>query len=68
MMRASGICWGEEIFQPERLRLRVCPYGEGIAAEAVDSLDTKVRLRLVKPTNRGDHNQRIFRRGLLDGR
>jgi hypothetical protein len=31
----------EEIFQPEGLRLRVCPGVDSIAAEAVDSHDTR---------------------------
>jgi hypothetical protein len=57
----------QEIFQPERLRLEVCPGVDG-AAEAVDSHDTKVRPRLAK-TDRTivDRNQRIFRRDLFDG-
>jgi hypothetical protein len=41
---------GEEVFQQERLRLRVCPGGEGVTAEAVDSHDTKLRQRLAKAT------------------
>ena len=34
----------ENIFQPGLLGLRVCPGGDGVAAEAVDSPDTKMRL------------------------
>ena len=40
----------ENIFQPEHLRLRVCPGVDGVAAEAVNDRDTKVRLRLAKLT------------------
>ena len=50
---ATGDMMEEEISQPEGLRLRVCPGGEGIAAEAMDSYDIKVRLRLAKPTGQG---------------
>jgi hypothetical protein len=43
-----GDLLGKEVFQPELLRLRVCPGGDGVAAEAVDGHDTKGRLRLAK--------------------
>jgi hypothetical protein len=49
-----GDLLGEEIFQPERLRLRVCPGGKGIAAEAVDGHDTnsKAAVSKTRPKNR----------------
>jgi hypothetical protein len=41
-------------FQPKGLRRRMCPGSEGIAAEAVDSHNTKGRLRLAKATEQGE--------------
>ena len=38
----------QKIFQPELLRLRVCPGDDGIAAEAVDGHNTKGRQRSAK--------------------
>jgi hypothetical protein len=43
-----GNLLGKEVFQPEGLRLWVCPGRNGIAAQAVDGHNTKGRLRPAK--------------------
>lgn len=43
-----GDLLGKEVFQPELLRLGVCPGREGIAAETVDGHDAVVNLQLAK--------------------
>jgi hypothetical protein len=55
---------GEEVFRPERLRFRVRPGREGIAAEAVDGHDTKGRPQFAKPTEQEETASRALQEGL----
>lgn len=63
-----GDLQGQEIFQPECLRLRVCPGLDRVATESVHGHDTRGKAAVSETDSRMiDRSQRSFRRDLLDG-